>query len=227
MSIPEVSAISPAHQKEGVTSRVKESGILMLGAGGHAKMCTDLLRQIDAFDLSGIVTNDDAPDAFPAGIPVIGNDDDLEHLFDAGYRNAVIGIGAVRSPRLRQQLFDRLKAIGFHVPALIHPKAVVEPSAFLGEGVQVMAGAIVGSCARVSENCIVNSGSIVSHDCFLDSNAHITPGAILGGGVSVGKNSVIGMGSSIYMGVRVGNDSVVHNGLHIFRHIEDNEIVKK
>lgn len=188
-------------------------------------MCIDILHQVGRYEPAGIVTNE--VEASTGGLSVLGGDDDLEMLFSAGYRHAIIGIGAVKSPALRAQLFTRLKAVGFKLPTLVHPRAIVEPSATLGEGVQVMAGAIVGSSARVGDNSIINSGAIVSHDCILDSNVHITPGAILAGAVQVGKNAIVGMGSSIYMGIQVGNDAVIHNGVHVFKHIESGAVIKK
>lgn len=199
----------------------------MLGHGGHAKMCRDILKQTGLFNLAGIVTDQANKGEVVSGHKVVGEDADLAELYEAGYRYAILGLGAVKNPRLRERLFNRLKSIGFFLPNLIHPNAIIEPSAKLGEGVHVMAGAIVGSEAVVQDNCILNSGCIVSHDCHLENNAHITPGAILGGNVSIGKNTIVGMGCTIYMGVKVGSNSVISNGLNIFRHIEDEEIVKK
>ena len=51
--------------------------IIIIGAGGHAKACIDVLRSENKFNIAGLVdfskNNDEV-----LGIPIIGNDDDLE-----------------------------------------------------------------------------------------------------------------------------------------------------
>ena len=150
----------------------------------------------------------------------------VQKYFDKGVKYAVIGVGALGNPKLRTKLYNNLCKIGFIIPTLIHPKAIIEPSAKLGEGCQIMAGAIVGSDAIVGDNCILNAGSIVSHDCILKDNVHLTPGSILAGSVTIGQNSIIGMGSSVYIGVTIGKNAVIMNGTSVVRDILDSEVLK-
>ncbi len=199
--------------------------IVIIGAGGHAKICIDILRQNKLFEIVGATSNN-AGQKDIMGVPVLGTDEEvLEKLFKEGVLYAVIGIGSLKKLSLRQEIFDRLKKIGFHIPTIIHPRAIYESSTSFGEGCQVMAGAIVGSDVRVNNNCILNAGCIISHDCYLEDNIHITPGAILAGNVYVGQNSIIGMGSSIYLGVIIGNNVIVSNNANVLKDIPDDTMV--
>jgi sugar O-acyltransferase (sialic acid O-acetyltransferase NeuD family) len=197
--------------------------IVILGAGGHARVLVDLVRE-GYRDRVIVGTVDDDPSADPSclGVPLIGASDRLPELRADGIEEALLGVGAVTNNALRARLYRRLRDAGFHVPTLIHPRAAVEPSARMLPGCQIFAGAIVGSNVALGENVIVNSGTVVSHDCVIGSHAHITPGAILAGGVSVGENSVIGMGVTVYLGVRIGANVTIGNGVHIFRDVPDN-----
>jgi sugar O-acyltransferase (sialic acid O-acetyltransferase NeuD family) len=199
--------------------------ILIYGGGGHAKTCIDILRQMRMFEIHGIIDTKHEIGSMVLGVPVIGNDEDLEHLYRDGYHMIVNGVGAVDNHSIREKIFNRLKNIGFYIPNIIHPKAAVEPSVKLGEGNQIMAGAVVGSDASIGNNCIINSGSIVSHDCKLGDNVHVAPGAILAGNVSIGNNTLIGMGSSTYLKVKIGSNVVVYNGCVINHDINDNSII--
>jgi sugar O-acyltransferase (sialic acid O-acetyltransferase NeuD family) len=197
--------------------------IVVLGAGGHARVLIDLVREgYRDRVIVGTVDDDPSAEADCLGVPLLGASDQLPKLRADGIEEALLGVGAVTNNSLRAQLYRKLLEAGFHVPTLIHPRAAVEPSARMLPGCQIFAGAIVGSNVALGENVIVNSGTVVSHDCVIGSHAHITPGAILAGGVSVGEASVIGMGVTVYLGVRIGANVTIGNGVHVFRDVPDN-----
>jgi sugar O-acyltransferase (sialic acid O-acetyltransferase NeuD family) len=223
-------AAEPVAQPPAVSEMVHrvhtEARVVIVGGGGHARMCIDLLRSMKTYEIAGIVDPELAIGANVLGVEVIGRDSELSGLLSAGIRFAVIGLGAVRAPREREVAFARVKQAGFLVPNLIHPSAVVEPSAVLGEGNQIMAHATVGSAARIGNNCIVNTGAIVAHDCVLEDNVHVSPGGILAGGVTVGDSTLIGMGATVYLGVRLGRRVVVANGLDVFADVPDRAVLR-
>jgi sugar O-acyltransferase (sialic acid O-acetyltransferase NeuD family) len=201
--------------------------LLILGGGGHAKMCIDVLKQMKTFQIYGIIDENLEIGSSIMGIPVIGRDEDLQRLFDEGYRLIINGIGAITNHARRESIYEKLKKIGFSLPNIIHPAASVEPSAILGEGNQIMANATVGSDVKIMNNCIVNIGAIISHESILHDNVHVSPGAILAGSVVVNENTLIGMGSTIYLNVKVGKDVLIFNGCNVTKDIRDNEIIKK
>jgi len=213
------------------TSRYEEiksqNKIIVIGGGGHGKMCIDIIRQMKTYRLVGIIDSNLEIGVKTMGVPVIGREEDLEKLFKGGIKFATIGFGALHKPIIRQELFHKLKNIGYFLPNLIHPYAILEPSVTLGEGNQIMAGAILGSAVRVGNNCIINSGSIVSHDSFLHTNVHVTPGAMLAGSVIVESNTIIGMGVTIYNKVKVGSNVIISNGMNIINNIPDGKILKR
>ena len=124
------------------------NGLVVWGAGGHAKVLLDILRAGHP-DLTAIGLVDDAPSG-PSevlGTPVIGKSDRLAGLRDSGVARAALGVGAVTKNSLRVELYERLVELRFQLPNLIHPRAMVEPSATMGQGNQIFAGAVVGSSA--------------------------------------------------------------------------------
>ena len=201
--------------------------IVIVGGGGHAKMCLDILKANRDFNIVGITDPNLVRGDEVLGVPVIGDDTELEKLYSDGVRFAVNGIGGVVQPAVRQRFFNMLKQIGFILPNLIHRSSIVEASVQLGEGNQVMAGAILGSDVVVSDNCIINSGAIVSHDTFLSDHVHVAPGAIIGGSVKVGRGSVIGMGAKVYYGLNIGDECIITNGVNVFEDQPAKTILKQ
>ena len=185
----------------------KAGTILVIGAGGHAKVVIEALRAA-GFDPVGLV--DPRPDA-PAllGVPVLGGDDALPRLRAEGIETAVIALG---SNRARERAGEGLRALEFRLPAVVHPAAFVSPSARIGEGVVVMARAVVGTLAEIGALAILNTGCIVEHDNRIGPCAHIAPGAVLAGTVRVGARALVGVGAAARPGVSIGADAVVGAG---------------
>jgi sugar O-acyltransferase (sialic acid O-acetyltransferase NeuD family) len=202
--------------------------IVLLGGGGHAKMCIDILRQTGGFQIVGILDRRLPVGSQVLGVPVIGDDSDeaLAARFEAGVRHAVNGVGASLRHELRAKVYERLVRVGFALPNLVHPAAAVEPSAEMGQGNQVMGNATIGSAVVLGDNCIVNAGSVVSHDSVIRDHVHIAPGATLAGGVTVGENTLIGMGVTVFLGVSIGSDVRITNGKHVFKDVAPGTVVK-
>lgn len=181
--------------------------VLVVGAGGHAKVVIEALRAA-GFDPVGLV--DPRPDA-PAllGVPVLGGDDALPRLRAEGIEAAVVALGANRA---RERMGEGLRALGFRLPVVVHPAALVSPSARIGEGAVVMARAVVGALAEVGPLAVLNTGCIVEHDNRIGASAHIAPGAALAGTVRVGARALVGVGAAVRPGACIGDDAVVGAG---------------
>jgi UDP-perosamine 4-acetyltransferase len=188
----------------------KENDLVIVGIGGHAGMCIDILRQESKYNIVGFiddkVTNDDN-----YGLRYLGNLRVIEELAKNGLCNVVLGIGFVGNLTKRETVYNFLTSF-VRIPTIIHKSAIVEPSAFIDEGCQIMAGAIIGSNVKVGKNCIINSGAIISHDSTISDGSHITPGAVLAGHVKIGKRVTVGMCATVYIGLHVSDDKVIMNG---------------
>ena len=83
--------------------------IILLGAGGHANSCIDVIEQSKQFRIAGLVADFDSQKR-NLPYPLLGNDDDLEK-FREKYDYAFIAIGQIKTPSIRINLFERLKKI--------------------------------------------------------------------------------------------------------------------
>lgn len=202
----------------------RKNDVVIYGNGGHAKMCADIVLQSKQYNIAGII--DDNP-----GSPglrdytLFGDSNVLDELYEKGLKYIIIGIGFLNDLKKREKLYNRLLQ-KFSIPTIIHPRAIVEPSVKIGDGNQIMSGAIIGSDAVIGNNCIINSGAIISHDCTIGNSTHVTPGAVLAGHVKTGERCLIGMSVNILIGAEIGDDVTINNGLSIFKSIPSGTIVK-
>jgi UDP-perosamine 4-acetyltransferase len=194
--------------------------IVVVGAGGHAKVVLESLAASEVNEIVGLTDPDRGKwGTLLGGYPVLGGDDVLPTLRGEGVDGAIIALGA---NRLRSRLFEHAIALGFKMVNAIHPRSWISPSARIGDGVVVMAGAVINANARIGDNVIINTGATVDHDCHVGNHAHIAPGCHLGGNVQVGTGTLVGIGASVIPDKRIGQWSIVGAGAVVVRDLPDN-----
>lgn len=185
--------------------------ILIYGAGGHGKAVIDLARAC-GYHIAGLVDDGVAAGTRILDFEVVGGSGCLLEWRGRGIERAANAVGGIGNPAARQRVFDLLEAASFALPALIHPRAFVETSARVEDGVQVLAMAYIGSDARLGFGSLVNAGAIVSHDVSLGRVTNLSPGAALAGGVKLGDFSQVGMNATINVNIQIGELCIIGNG---------------
>lgn len=182
--------------------------LVLVGAGGHAKVVVEVARAQGRFGIVGVI-DPRPPGTAVLGVPVLGGDEALPRLRAEGVAWAFVALGG---NALRQRIGGELRAMGFRLATLVHPSAVVVPSASVGEGAVLMARAVVSAEARVDDLAILNTGAVVEHDNLIGTAAHVAPLAALAGNVHVGARALVGAGSAVRPGVTIGEDAIVGAG---------------
>ena len=187
---------------------MSDDDLILIGAGGHARACIDVVEELGRFRIAGLVGMPEELGAQHLGYPVVGTDANLPEL-RSNFRNALITIGQIGTAQHRERLYLRALELGFEFPVIIARDAHVSRSAAIGNGTIVMHGAIVNAGAVIGQNCIVNSRALIEHDAVVQDHCHISTGAILNGHVCVREGSFIGSGTTVKQGISIGRGCVV------------------
>jgi UDP-perosamine 4-acetyltransferase len=195
--------------------------LVVIGGGGHAKVLIEALLSLGV-SVSGY-TDLEKGDPIQ-GVCYWGTDDQiLRH--NADKIQLVNGVGMVKSSQRRADIFRRFKQLGYSFATVIHNSAVIARGVELGEGVQIMAGAIVQPGCNIGANSIINTRAAVDHDAHIGENVHIAPGATLSGGVVVEDGAHVGTGATIIQNIRIGANSTVGAGAVVIKNIPPNVTV--
>lgn len=196
-----------------------ERDVALLGGGGHGRV---LLSVADL--LGGWVVAVCDPrlveGGAPRGLPVL-SDDQLRARCTPDQVLLMNGVGSANVADARAELFWRWRARGYRFTPVVHPSAVIADTAEIGEGAQIMAGAIVQNDAKVGLNCLVNTRASIDHDCALEDTVHLAPGVTLSGNVRIGERSHLGTGAVVIQGVRIGKRCMVGAGAVIVGDLAD------
>ena len=197
--------------------------LVLLGAGGHAKVLLSTALELGR-TVYGVCDPElsRSRDSVWRGIRVLGDDSEIDVL-DPVAVELVNGLGQLVSATRRQVLHQSMKRKGFIFATLVHPRAWVDASTRLCEGVQVMAGAVIQADCEIGDGSIVNTRASIDHDCRVGARVHIAPGATICGTVHIGDDTFVGSGAIIGPGVKIGTGAIIGAGSVVLRDVAMNE----
>ena len=188
--------------------------LILIGAGGHARACFDVIEQYGRYQIAGLVGNPEEMYSTYFDCAVVAIDHDLPAIAKA-HQFTLISVGQIKSPDHRICLYQLATELGFQFPVIIAPNSLVSRHAIVGEGAIVMHGAVVNAGARVGCNCIINTRAVKEHDAVVADHCHIGTGAIINCDAKIGSGSFIDSGIIVKEGVTIGQRSVVGMGLAV------------
>ncbi|WP_374035594.1 hypothetical protein ACES2I_07785 [Bdellovibrio bacteriovorus] len=188
---------------------MNKSEVLVIGAGGHAKVASEIIRQ-NGWNVAAYIDEGATAGIFQ-GKSVFKTLDAARNSHSE-VKHAFVAIGA-NNFRRKWHLF--LTENGYNIPMFIHRTAWVSESASIDAGSIVCANAVVGADCKVGPGAIINCGTILDHDSKVGAFTHLSQGVIAGGAVHIGNNVLIGPGSTLEKLSVIDNDAQISAMSHI------------
>jgi sugar O-acyltransferase (sialic acid O-acetyltransferase NeuD family) len=204
--------------------RVRLKSLVLWGATGQAIVLAEFVGGL-GFQIAALFDNDPAARSPLDGVELhSGEGFERWRAAHAGELYGLVAIGGEHGAD-RLEIARRFEAAGVELPAVVHPAAYVAKDAGMGEGAQVLAGAVVCARAFVGRCVIVNTRASVDHESVVGEGAHVGPGATLAGCVEVGEGAFIGTGASVLPRIRIGAGAIVGAGAVVTRDVPERAVV--
>ncbi|MBA3935955.1 MAG: acetyltransferase [Planctomycetes bacterium] len=194
--------------------------VLIVGGGGHARVLIDCLRLLGATVIGVLDRNPALVGRELSGAPILGDEESIA-AHRPGEVALVNGLGWTGGGAPRAALFTAYRALAYRFRSVIHPSAVVARDATLGEGVQIMAGAIVQTGCAIGDNALIYTRASIEHDCVIGEHAYVGPGVTLTSSVRVGARTLLDTGAVVALGVAIGSGCTVPVGGIVRRDLAD------
>lgn len=170
---------------------MKKPEVLILGAGGHAKVIAETIALSCEFSILGFID-----DNIEAGTVIFEDKKVLGKICEVNEfaNKAEFFIAAVGNNSLREEFFNAAKKY-FKPLSVIHPFSFVAKTTVIGDGTVVLPGAIVSSNCIIGKNTIINSRVLIDHDSVIGDHCHIAQGSILGSNVHISSRNFTDIGA--------------------------------
>lgn len=157
-----------------------------------------------------------------AGVPVIGPlsiavtlPSDLSFVF---------AIGSQSTQLVRDQLFLKIGVNKNRFPAIVHPKADIDPTAEIGHGCIVHSGACMGPESQLCDFAILAVNSALGPSSMVREFAMVTSLVLVLSRAVVGRMAFIGSMTCVLEDIQIGDFSRVGVGSIVTRNIPKNAI---
>jgi UDP-perosamine 4-acetyltransferase len=191
--------------------------IYIVGGGRHGKVVLDALLAAGV-TITGVIDPALKVGDTVFGVPVVGDDHYLDNV--APETVVVInGIGGNPATDARKRVSLTLTARGFTFHNVQHPSAFVGRECQLGQGAQIMAGAVLQNGVVLGENTVINTSASIDHGCHIGAHTFVSPGAVLCGDVIVGEGVFVGAGCVLMPEVKVGTGAIIGGGAVVIKNV--------
>lgn len=201
--------------------------IILIGSGQHCNVVIYNIKEQGIYDIACIAEIDHSKCGKNAdGViiePFENFSKDAMNILEKKYNTNLFFI-AFGSMKYRKDVFNFLVQNGWEAVNIIHPNAVVSPTAKIGKGVLIECGCLVTPSPTIGDNVVVNTGSQVNHDNIIESHVYIASGVILSGGITIKENTLIDDGVIVTLGTQVGKNCIIGAGAVVTKNIPDNII---
>lgn len=199
------------------------SKVVIIGAGGHARVVERLVQLTAGLELVGFA--DAKPDSIGERIgksSVIACYEDLPRWREAGISKVALALGNNYD---REKMAIFAESHGLQCVSLVHPSVIIDESVVFGNGSVICAGAILGVEVTIGTGVIINSGVIIDHESKIGNYAQVSPGCRIAGRVSVRHHAFIGIGACLLPRVSIGANAIVGAGAVVTKDVEDGQTV--
>ncbi len=185
--------------------------IVIVCAGGQGAIVADILQRAREAGSDAVPVGfvDDTPGL--VGTAVLGLEvlAPISSLRDIDHDAVIVALG---DNQARREMTERLLASGERLAKAIHPRACIAPSASIGEGSMISAGAIVTPRAAIGRGVILNTSASVDHDSIVGDFAHVSAGATVGARCDIGAEALIALGATVASMMTVGARTIIGSG---------------
>ena len=189
--------------------------VVILGAGGHAKMIADIIIKSGDSVYGFLDDNLTAGTKIMGQYSVLGKINDCIKLQKDEELYFIIGIG---NNYIRKEIYEKYK---LNYYTAIHPTAVIAIDTKIGEGTVIKSNATIDVSTTIGKNCIIGTGAIVAHDNNIGNYVHVPPNATLCGTVTIGDFTHIGAGTTVINNINIVSDCVIGAGAVVAKDIKE------
>ncbi|MFI3163505.1 MAG: acetyltransferase [Bacillota bacterium] len=178
-----------------------DNKVVIIGASGHGKVIADIIIK-SGDKVVGFLDDDTTKKIW--NIPTLGAVCDY-----AKYASDCKFIVAIGNNTIRKNIMETLECDWYNA---IHPTATIGYGVEYGNGIVLMANAVVNSDAKICDGVIINTNASVDHDCQIGKCAHISVNSAIAGGCKIGSEVFVGAGATIKNNINISDKITIGAG---------------
>lgn len=197
----------------------KRKNLIIIGARGFGREYYNgiCLKKNNEFHVKGFLDDKkDALDGFSNYPPILDSVENYE------IQENDVFVCALGSPYYRKKYIDIIKNKGGDFIPLISSKAIIHPTAHIGEGVMISAFCSISADTYIGDFTAIHPFCNIGHDAVIGKYCEVESYSFMGGFAKIGDNVTLHTRATILPHVKVGDNAVVGAGSVVLRTVKEN-----
>jgi len=198
--------------------------IIIIGNGISAEilykyLSSDERYQVHAFAADGEYIQEKQK----LGLPV-EDLDTLTKAYSPKEYDVLLAVGYKKINGIRQEMYHKVKSLGYKVVTYIHPSANIFNDFDIGEGSVILPGTTVEPFVKIGINTVVWANCVIGHHAEVGDNCWVASGTVIAGQAKIGNNSFLGVNVTVSNQVSVGAFNIIGGNTAIHKNTKENEV---
>ncbi len=188
--------------------------VIILGAGGHAKVIAESILKSGDEVIGFLDDNEEIQGKeIYLGRKVLGK---ISDVVNYQHKYVIIGIG---SNRVRKMFAEKYSNLNWYTAS--QRSAIIAQDVVIGPGTAIMPGTVINPGTVIGRHAIIHTATTLDHDNMIGDYVHISPAKHLAGTVTVGENCWICTGVTIINNINIAPNNIVGAGAVVLHDITD------
>lgn len=157
------------------------------------------------------------------GLPVV-DFQFLEEKYDPKHYQIALGVGYKKINQIRALFYEKSKEKGYSILTYIHPSAVVNNTAKIGEGSMILSNSVIEPYAILEENILIWSNCTIAHHSKVESHVWIASNSVISGSAIIKQYTFVGVNVTISNEVVVHEKNIIGARCLITKNTNENEV---
>lgn len=124
----------------------------------------------------------------------------------------------------RENMYQRVKSLGYEIITYIHQDARVYNDYNIGEGSIVLSNSVIEPFAKIGRNSFIWANCTIAHHAIVEDNCWVASGSTIAGEAKIGSNTFIGVGVTIVNQAVVERLNIIGANVLISSSTKENEV---
>ena len=156
-------------------------------------------------------------------MPVVAIED-LSEQYPPNQYDTFIAISYTKLNRVRSQMYERLKEMGYHLPTYISSKAFIWRNVRMGDNCFILENNVIQSNVTIGNNVYLWSGNHLGHRSEIADHCYISSHVTISGFCKINKYCFIGVNSCINDKISIAEDCIIGSGAVIVKNTEPGKV---
>lgn len=204
---------------------MKNNKLIIVGAGEFADIAYEYFTydsdyQVIAFSVHERFLKETEHNGLPI-VPL----EHLEKIYSPENVCVFVAVPATQLNGVRTQLYEEVKAKGYHCATYISSHAFVWRNAIIGENCFIFEDNTVQPFVTIEDNVILWSGNHVGHRTVIKKNCFISSHAVISGYCTINESCFVGVNSTFNDHTSLPSYSILGSGSVVTKNLKEEDAI--